>query len=143
MKGEGQFEYKGEDLNKAEVGEKLGPIEYTLTPKEIEDYAHMVEDYNPWFLHNSPFGGPIAHPTVGAIDYAKLISTRYSLYGVVHTKAAHEFLSPLRPGKSYKVSGKIVDRYSKKGHEYLVLESVTTDEDGVEVVRSRNTVLIS
>lgn len=134
---------EGETAHKAAVGEELGPIQYEITEETIKEYADIADSHHPWFLKDSPFGGPIAHPTIGANDYSQVLNTKYSAYAVVHTRAAHEFINPIRPGKSYTVKGKIVDRYTRRGRDYLVIETVTTDEDGLEVVRSRNTWLLS
>ena len=127
----------------AKVGEELGPVEYKITGANIQECANIFDDYNPWFFKESPFGGPIAHPLIGATDCFQVLNTKYSTYGLVYTKAAREFINPIRPGKSYTVKGKIVDRYTRRGRDYLVIETVTTDEDGLEVVRSRDTSLLS
>jgi len=133
---------EGETAHQAVVGEELGPIKYRIDEDTIREYADIADNYHPWFLKESPFGGPIAHPTIGANDYVHALNTKYSTYGTVHTRAVHEFINPIRPGKSYSVKGKIVDRYTRRGRDYLVIETVTTDEDGLEVVRSRNTWLL-
>ena len=134
---------EGESPYNAQVGEELGQIEYEVTRTVIEEYADIADDHDPWFLKQSPFGGPIAHPTIGANDYSHLLTTKYSSSGVVHVKAAHEFLNPIKPGKTYTVKAKVVDRYTRRGRDYLTVETVTTDEDGLEIVRSRNTWLLS
>ena len=47
-----------------EVGEEFVSDEQLVLPEDVETYAFAVDDHHPWFLEDSPFGGPIAHPTL-------------------------------------------------------------------------------
>lgn len=115
--------------------------EYVLTPDLAEDYAEGIEDFNPWYLEHSPFGGPIANPVLIIAQHARLFKTRYSTAGNVHTRHETQFLNPARIGKKIKVSGTLVDKYLKRGREYLVMECRSVDEDGVEICRDRRTII--
>jgi acyl dehydratase len=137
------FTAQGADPHQAKVGEELGPIEYVVTEELVRDYGDGADDHDPWFFQDSPFGGRIAHPTIVANDYAVVLATKYSMDGAVHAKAAHEFINPIRLGKRLKVKGKIVDMYNKRGRDYLTVETVAVDEDGVELAKSRNTWLLA
>jgi hypothetical protein len=46
------------------VGEEFVSDEHLVTPEDIETYAFAVDDHHPWFFGASPFGGPVAHPTL-------------------------------------------------------------------------------
>ena len=84
MKDKGGFIAQGVNPHQAKVGEELGPIEYLVTEEMVRDYADAVDDHNPYFFQDSPFGGRIAHPTIGANDYALVLATKYSMTGTVH-----------------------------------------------------------
>jgi hypothetical protein len=45
-------------------------------------------------------------------------------------------------GKVIKLYGKLVDKYVKRGREYLVMECRSVDEDGIELCRDRRTIII-
>ena len=126
-----------------QVGDELGPYEYVVTPEMVQKMTGAIEEPNPWYLKSSPFGGPIAPPTITGNDYIEVFATKYERGRPIHTKAEHEFLNPIRIGKRLTVRGKIADKYERKGRDYIVIESVTKDEDGVEIVRSRNHLMLS
>jgi acyl dehydratase len=123
------------------VGEEYAD-EYVLTPELACDYAEGVADLNPWYLEHSPFGGPVANPILIVAQHARLFKTKYVTAGNMHTRHETQFLNPARIGKLIKVSGKLVDKYVKRGHEYLVMECLSVDEDGVEICRDRRTIII-
>lgn len=129
--------------HESQVGDELGPWEYEVTEEGVRRMTETLEEPDPWYREDSPFGGPIAPATISADDYIRVLETRFTHSGAVHTKAEHEFINPVRPGKRYIVRGKVVDRYEKKGRDYVVIESATADEDGVDIVRSRNILLLS
>jgi acyl dehydratase len=116
--------------------------EYVLTPELARDYTEGVEDANPWYVEQSPFGGPVANPILLVAQHARLFKTKYATAGNIHTRHETQFLNPARLGKTIKVYGKLVDKYVKRGREYLVMECRSVDEDGVELCRDRRTVII-
>jgi acyl dehydratase len=122
------------------VGEEYTD-EYILTPELARDYATGIEDPNPWYLEHSPFGGPVANPILIVAQHVRLFKTRYATAGHVHTRHQTQFLNPARIGKKITLSGKLVDKYIKRGREYLVVECRSVDEDGVEICRDRRTII--
>jgi hypothetical protein len=60
----------------------------------------------------------------------------------VHARQETDFINPLPLGKPVKVYSKIVDKYVRRGKGYLVVESLCIDQDGVEILRSRNYAMI-
>jgi acyl dehydratase len=71
-----------------------------------------------------------------------IFKTRYATAGNVHTRHETQFLNPARIGKMIKVYGTLVDKYLKRGREYLVMECRSVDEDGIEICRDRRTIII-
>jgi len=116
--------------------------EYKLTPEMARDYAEGIADLNPWYLEDSPFGGPVANPMLIVAQHTRLFKTRYTTAGNVHTRHETQFLNPARIGKVIKVYGRLVDKYLKRGHEYLVMECRSVDEDGIEICHDRRTIII-
>jgi acyl dehydratase len=122
------------------VGEEYSD-EYVLTPDLAREYAEGIEDLNPWYLEDSPFGGLIANPILIVAQHVRLLKTKYVTAGNVHTRHETQFLNPARVGKKIHVYGTLVDKYIKRGREYLVLECRSVDEDGIEICRDRRTVM--
>ena len=123
------------------VGEHLGPVEYELTEEDIAAYRERTQDGGESLT--LPDGRQAAPPTITAGDYNKVLGTKYSTFDVIHTKAQHEFKKPIVPPAKLNASGVVVDKYIRRGREFLVIETVTVDEQGEEVVRSRNVWLIN
>lgn len=131
------------DLDEVLVPDELGPVSYTVTQDDVEEFLKRVGDPNPWYREDSPFGGPIVPPTYTAGDYTKLLGTKYSAYDVVHTHAAHEYMTPVRVGDILTAKGVLVEKYIRRGREYIVVDSATTNQNGEVVVKSRNTWLVN
>jgi len=116
------------------VGESLGPIEYVVRKKDVERYCDDWKDFNPMYLEDSHFGEPIAPPAYRAgLDGFTLLGTKYDSHETLGFNTAHEFFNPIRIGKKLVVTGKLTDKYIKRGLEYVVIEYATVDEDGVKI----------
>ena len=129
------------DLLKAEIGDEFEPVEFTITEEMADRVAWANDNYHPWYMEDSPFGGRIASPIL-LINYA---GTQFSSYyyrppgGGLHTRQEFEFINPLKIGKKIKMSGKLAGRYSRRGRDYFVTEHLAVDEDGLEIVLQRRT----
>ena len=119
------------------VGEQLGPVEIDIREEDVEAYGDNVQDGGS--LLTLADGRHAAPATITAGDYVKVMGVKYSPAGAIHTKAAHEFKKAIVAPAKLSASGVIVDKYIRRGREFVVIESVTVDETGAEVVRSRNT----
>ena len=126
------------------IGEALGPIEYPVDEDAVKQYCHDWKDYNPIYLEDSPFGGPVIPPAYRAgLDSFRLLATKYDSHATVGVKTEHEFINPAKVGKRLITTGKIADKYIKRGLEYVVIEYLTVDEDGVEIRRSVDHIALS
>ncbi|MBW1798994.1 MAG: hypothetical protein JRJ21_11510 [Deltaproteobacteria bacterium] len=63
-------------------------------------------------------------------------------FSFVHAKQETEFINPLPLGKPARIFTKIADKYVKRNKGYIVIESLIVDEDGVEIMRTRNHAMI-
>ncbi len=124
------------------VGDAFVSDTYLITPEEIETYAFAVDDHHPWFSGPSPFGGPIAHPTIAANQALRLRHTRYLVHAGLHAKMEFQFLAPIRPGMRVRSRGRVIDKYRRRGKPYMVTEYVTEDEHGTPLVRGQFTQMI-
>jgi len=125
------------DLLKAEIGDEFDPYEITITEAMVERSAWANDDYNPWYMEDSPFGGRIASPTflTGVLDRILWSYYAFPHGGALHAQQQIEFIKPIKVGKKIKITGSMVDRYHKRGRDWFVHEYLAFDEDGVKVAR--------
>lgn len=130
------------DLN---VGDILGPLEYTLSPFVVREYCHAVE------LHQECFQGiddQIMPPTLIHLDKLRLY--RHACPGGtgptarIHYEYDAEILGEVRVGDRLSVVGEITERFTKKGREYVVLVmKLTRVETGELLIRYTDRVILA
>jgi acyl dehydratase len=135
-------EFKKLTYEAVQVGEEFVSDEHLVTPEDIETYAFAVDDHHPWFSEASPFGGPIAHPTLLGNQALRLRHSRYIVHAGLHARMEFEFREPIRPGVRVRSRGRVVDKYERRGKPYMVTEFETADEDGTVLVRGRFTQML-
>ncbi len=123
----------------ATPGDEFPPIEFTVTEEMVERRCFANDDYNPWYLKDSPFGGRICPPAVITIEEVRSFHSEYGNLpgGNVNATQEFHFINPLKIGKKVTMYGKLVDRYKKRGRDYFVSEYTVIDEDGLEIMRMR------
>jgi hypothetical protein len=128
-----------------DVGDVMGPVEYTLSPFVVREYCHAVE------LHHDFFQGvedQVMVPTLIHLDKLRLY--RHACPGGtgptarIHYEYDCEVLGEVRVGDRLSVKGVIRDRYTKKGREYLTLEmELKRVETGELLIRYRDQVILA
>jgi len=128
------------DLLKAEIGHVIKPVEMVITEELVERNAWANDDYNPWYMEDSPFEGRITSPTLLATETDFTIWNHFAFPegGSLWAKQEFEFINPLKIGKKVRITGQLVDKQSKKGRDHLVFEFLVVDEEGLEIVRTRS-----
>ena len=126
-------------LENAQVGDAIGPYRYRVT-REMVAFAASKE-----MLSSSRYSGEssIAPSALTDNDYSLAFIVQYSVGDAIHTKAENHYINPPIIGKELIVTGAISDRFNKRGKAFLVFETTTCDEDGREIVKSKNTLLLS
>lgn len=127
------------NLEDAQVGDPIGPYRYTVT-REMAQFAASTE-----LQADSRYSGDsqIAPSNLTDNDYSLAFMVQYNPGEAIHTKAENQYLNPPVVGKELIVAGTVSERFEKRGRQFLVFETTTRDEDGREIVRSKNTLLIS
>lgn len=134
-----------------EVGQELGPRETIFTEADVRDYAASVGDEKAWYLDRSVFGQPVAHPAMTAAFYltlceeawTKVLGDAAQSLVAIHAKAEHRYANSVPIGKRLSVRGKIAEKYIRRDRYYVVVELWTVDEDGRDIVHSRDTILLT
>ena len=108
------------------VGDGLGSLDYVLTAQMIADYRRVVD--NPH----------AAYPTVAARHPANLFYRKYAaVMRVPNMGHDSEYFNPPVAGKRITISGRIADKYIRRGNTYLIVEATAVDEDGRLIEKSR------
>ena len=126
-----------------QVGEELGRKEILITDEMIRTCADAIESAHPWYFEDSPFGGRIAPPTIFDNDTLRILDENYERFGSIHAKQAWEFKNPAKLGKKVTLSVHVIDKYVKRERNWIIMELVAVDEDGLEICRGKHTSLMS
>ncbi|GIW06072.1 MAG: hypothetical protein KatS3mg060_0877 [Dehalococcoidia bacterium] len=125
-----------------EVGQRLPPIELTVTEEWIATDIALAHDPNPPEKNPDLFGSVIAPPTLTNADFDRFLRANgFSMSGVIPTKTRQEYFAPLHLGQTIQTTCEVVDKYERKGRTYVTFEFVTTDQTGRVLVKKRDTFL--
>ena len=138
-----KVEDKVMDFHRMEVGKEF-PELHAVFDEELQGrFLISAKEENPWYSVESPWGGPITyHPLMDDAPMEAAMQCYQYPFGFVHARQETEFINPLPLGKPARIRSKVVDKYEKRGKGYIVIESLVVDEDGVEIMRSRNHAMI-
>jgi acyl dehydratase len=130
------------DLFSASIGDDLGAREFVVTEEMVERNAWANDDYNPWYMEDSPFGGRIISPVFLASFDAQLFYSYYAYPagGSLFAKQEFEYLSAVRVGETYSMRGTLVDIYRRRGRTFFKVQMSVVDRHGLEVMRMAKTV---
>ncbi len=124
------------------VGEELESTDLVVKPEDVDTFAYAVDDHHSWYFDDSPFGGPVAHPTLLANQALLMRHNKYIVDAGLHAQMQFEFVKPIRVGMRVRTRGKVIDKYEKRGRQYMVTEFVTTEDSGEVLVRGQFTQMI-
>lgn len=126
------------------VGEELGPWTIEITPEVVHQYCEDWDDPNPMYLQGTPDGGgPVAPPAfMAGLASFRLLGRKYNAQSTVGARSEHENLKPIRVGETMRTEGRIVDKYIKRGLEYVIVEYTAFNEAGEPIRHSRDHILL-
>lgn len=104
------------------VGRYYGERQIEITPALVEHYANAVQDFNPWYFGESPFGGPVAPALILHSEVYHTIDWYLSIFGNLHARQEWEIFAPVMVGETVTTRRQIIDRYFKRDREYVVME---------------------
>ena len=108
------------------VGDDLGSLDYILTQQMVDDYRRVVD--------NPQVGSPTdvyRHP-------ANLFYRKYAaVMRVPNMGHDCEYFNPPVADKRITITGRIADKYLRRGNAYLIVEATAVDEDGRLIEKSR------
>ncbi len=124
------------DFEAIPIGLDLGTVEVALDEDTVNDSLRLVQ----WEARELLDKLHIAPPGVTIVQHPRMRFAKFpNLRAAIWAKSEHEFLKPMKIGSKVFIRGKIVDKYVKRGRNYVVSEFETVDETGEVVLRSRET----
>jgi len=146
-----QLEMAGRLYEMLEPGRELGPWETVFTEEDVRAWAAAAGHEDPWYLRRSASGGVQCHPAMTTpISIWLFQEERHRMLGEpaqplvgVHAAARHHYLAPVPINKRLSARSKVIDKYIRRQRYYVVVETRTTDEEGQDIVHSRDTFLLT
>ncbi len=115
------------------VGRHCGSHEYAITREVVDFYADALDDHHPLYAEIAP---PLLHHSECYLFLGQWYLK--NLFGNLHARQDWELFAPIRIGARVRTRSTIVERYHKRGRDYVVNETDLTDaEDGRLLVRGR------
>ncbi|MGE4605709.1 MAG: MaoC/PaaZ C-terminal domain-containing protein [Myxococcota bacterium] len=117
----------------AHVGRHCGSSTYSVTPEVVAFYADALDDHNPLYSEVAP-------PLLYHSECYKFAGDWYlkNLFGNLHARQDWEFFAPIPIGAEVRTRSTIIDRWSKRGRDYVLNETdVCAVDDGRLLVRGR------
>ena len=114
------------------VGRHCGASRYEVTPELVAFYREALDDPNPLYER-------IAPPLLFHSECYRFLGEWYlaNLFGNLHAQQDWELFAPIAVGGAVRTRSTIVDRYPKRGRDYVVNETDVLDDDGRLLVRGR------
>ena len=130
----GDLSWDGIDQDKS-----YGPFKYPLADR-IERYLEAIEGQNPWYRGRSPWGPPVAPPTILAAASLRFIDDVAPVPpGTLHAKQDLHTAAATRLDRTPIGYGQFVDKYERRGRRWFVFEVRWRDETGLILGRTRTT----
>lgn len=124
-----------------EVGKEYGPWKYPLKDR-IARHLEAVENAHPWHHERSPWGPPVAPPTIlGNAAMRFLDSIGPVPPGTLHAKQEIETAAALRLDRQPIAYGRFSDKYERRGRNWFVFETRWRDETGLLIGHSALTMV--
>jgi len=120
------------------VGLDLGGHEYEITPELVREYSAGVDDHHAWYAGPSAFGGSVAPALILHSEVYKFGRWYLpNIWGNLHARQEFELFAPIPVGEGVSTRSLIVDRYMKRGRDYVVNEVQVLDAGGRLLSRGR------
>ena len=135
-------------ISDLQAGDEFEPVRYTLTAEAVNAYADGNEEDGSWFHSDggSPWGRQVRPPTMIHSDKMRLLEANCAkerrIAGMsgtgpelttdarIHYEYHCRQHSPAFVGEDLVVSGRIKDRYERRGRTYLQYEMEVHTSDG-------------
>jgi hypothetical protein len=99
------------------VDTELGPLETTISDHDVKGYGYAVDDFHPWYMHDSPFGGRVVPPALLSVALFKLrhLPGNFTLMHGLHTREELQLFRAVRLGEPVTLRARVTDKFTKRG----------------------------
>ena len=116
------------------IGLEMGPLEMTLDEDMLGERMELVQ----WEDRRVVDKLQLAPPGMTVVQHAIMkFMALPELRASIWAKSEQEFLKPMKVGSKITIRCRVVDKYARRGRNYLVSEYETVDEAGEVLLRSR------
>ncbi len=114
------------------VGRHCGSHEYEVSRAVVDFYADALDDHHALYAELAP-------PLLYHSECYRFLAEWYlkNLIGNLHAQQDWEMFAPLRIGARVRTRSTIIERYHKRGRDYVVNETDIVDDEGRLCVRGR------
>ena len=135
------MQLKDATFDAVEIGEEFGPVELIVDDHLVKSFAFAADDYTPWYFGDGAPGlGRLGHSAMLAKELVAIFLTAYDANSVVglHQKEEVWYHAPVPFDSRVTLTGRYVDKYTKRGKGYVMLDGEARGEDGQLLVRQRS-----
>jgi hypothetical protein len=142
----------GGTIGDLEPGDVFTPVRYVLTSLMCSEYAHGAEDPTEIYYSDAGDTRQIRPPTMIHTDKMRLLEANCDLErrlaGIrtddarIHYEYEAEHHSPAYVGEELVVSGRITDKYIRRGREFIRYELRVETADGRLVTTYKDRTLL-
>jgi acyl dehydratase len=141
-------------LDRSKIGKTYAPVDYEVGREKIREYANAVGEANP--IHHdreaaraAGFRDVVAPPMFAVVYSAPAIAPAFfdgeigmNFARMVHGGQEFAWSEPVCCGDVITTQASVKDLYERAGNEFFVFETVSTNQDGAEVVRGTWTAIV-
>ncbi len=118
---------------------RYGPYNYPLADR-IGRYLEAIENNHPWHRERSPWGPPVAPPTILAAASLRFLDTIAPVPpGTLHARQELETAAALRLDRRPIGYGRFTLKYERRGRRWFEFEIRWRDETGLILAHTRTT----
>ena len=124
------------DFDSIPIGFEMGPFELLIDQDTVKTYMEDAQ----WDATEVVEELQYAPPGMTVVHHARMkFQARPDLKAAIWAKTEHAFIKPMKIGSKVFIRGIVVEKYNKRGRNYLVTEYETVDENGEVLMKSRET----
>lgn len=123
------------------VGEEFGPLDVVISDYAVKSHVYAIDDYHPWYLHDSPLGDRIAPATMLTRALLDLVYLEYDAIRLraLHVREELELFGPVKVGQHVTLRARVTDKFLKRGEPFVVFAADASDDDGKTLIRTKQT----
>jgi hypothetical protein len=121
---------QGPSWDDLQVGLKVGPLTYTITPDMVADFCAALPTGTAPYAAGAADKAAVMPPTLLTTDYVALLHGQLELGWGLMARHSLKIRHPIRVGETVIVTGEITDKYERKGRHYWTLRYEVRNADG-------------